>query len=517
MRALHLLLFAVSLLILGPLGCGGSGTSPSASQDALYTCGMHPEVVQPGPGSCPICGMDLTPMGDRTGGSEVVVPSHVVQTMGVRTAVVEPQTLFKHLRTLGEVDVAEDEISVVNLRLSGWAERIHVERTGDRVTKGQRLFDLYSPELVSAQEELLRTRGGPLADAARKRLSLYGISDQDIDGVLKSGVASRTLPIRAPSAGYVLRKDIVEGASVSAGQDLYRIGNLAKVWVNAEVYEFDAPWVSEGQRAQAELSFARGTVLEGKVAYVYPTLNENSRTLRVRLEFDNPGVELKPGMFATVHIEYRRVEDVLAVPREAVLHSGERELVFVAQGKGSFEPREVITGLEADRHLVEILSGLKAGEEVVTSGQFLLDSESQLQEALSKLMSGEEARKEAPTEVYSCPMHPEVVEGEPSRCPKCGMDNVRRTGTAEEIAAAYGAPDAAYVCPMHPSETSDEAGRCGICGMFLEKRGGEAPPEPADRAAGEGAYVCPMHPAETSDGPADCSICGMDLVPRKAE
>ncbi|TNE89318.1 MAG: efflux RND transporter periplasmic adaptor subunit [Deltaproteobacteria bacterium] len=469
---MRFLLLLFTLLALGCAPSSPSGHDHAAGEVQLYTCGMHPEVVQEGPGQCPICGMDLTPMGEKGSSTAVFVEPHVIQTMGVRTAVVTPQTLFKHLRTLGEVDVAEDEVTVVNLRLSGWVERIHVDRTGDAVKRGQRLFDLYSPELVAAQEELLLAGGGPLATSARKKLSLFGIADSDIDAVVSSGKAARTLPIRAPASGFVLHKDVVEGARVSAGQDLYRIGNLSKVWVNAEVYEFDAPWVSEGQRAQAELSFAKGTVLEGKVAYVYPTLNQTSRTLRVRLEFDNPGVSLKPGMFATVYIEYRRVEDVLAVPREAVLHSGERELVFVARGDGHFEPREVTTGLEADHHLVEVLSGLESGEEVVTSGQFLLDSESQLQEALSKLISGDEAREEAPTQVYSCPMHPEVIEGEPSQCPKCGMDNVLRDATPEELEKAYGNAEAAYVCPMHPTETSDEPGRCGICGMFLEKREG---------------------------------------------
>ncbi|MCO4747797.1 MAG: efflux RND transporter periplasmic adaptor subunit [Proteobacteria bacterium] len=464
------MLFLVMSLWLVACGSSNPAADAPAEQAQLYTCGMHPEVVEHAPGSCPICGMDLTPMGETSVDETVHVPSNVVQTMGVRTAPVRSQTLFKHLRTLGEVEVAEDEVSVINLRLSGWVERIHVERTGDPVKAGQRLLDLYSPELVSAQEELLLAGSGPLAESARKKLQLLGITDYDIDAVVAAGSASRTLPIRAPTAGFVLHKDVVEGARVKAGQDLYRIGNLQKIWVNAEVYEFDAPWVEEGQRAQAELSFAKGVVLEGRVAYVYPTLTASSRTLRVRLEFDNPGVGLKPGMFATVHIEYRRLEDAIAVPREAVLHSGTREIVFLAEGNGHFRPREITTGLEADHHLVEVLSGLHEGEEVVTSGQFLLDSESQLQEALAKLISGEEAKEVAPTQVYSCPMHPEVVEGEAGQCPDCGMDLELRDGTEAEILKAHSQAEHAYVCPMHPTETSDEAGRCGICGMFLEKR-----------------------------------------------
>ncbi len=418
-------------------GCGQEPTSngpvePERSEQ-LWTCGMHPQVVQSEPGACPICGMDLTPMGGSTAEAGAVhIDPVVVQNMGVRTSVVERQPIFRHLRTIGEVDVAEDEVSVVNLRYDGWVERIHVDRTGDLVKRGQRLFEIYSPQLVAAQEELLLAlRSGPadsaLARSARRKLDLWNVASNDVEAIVDAGEASRTLPVRAPADGYVLHKDIVEGGRVKAGSDLYRIGDLSSIWVSAEVYEFDAPWVQVGQPAQMELSFQRGTVLEGQVAYIYPTLNERSRTLRVRLEFENPGVALKPGMFTTVYIEYRRLDDVLAIPTEAILHSGERELVFVALGEGRFAAREVTTGLEADHHLTEVLSGLEQGEVVVTSGQFLIDSESQLQEAIAKLLavrSGEAeegADRQEGEGLYTCPMHPEVVQEGPGRCPECGM------------------------------------------------------------------------------------------------
>jgi len=372
-----LTLLALALLVAG---CGAEPPAddhadhdPVAAQAELYTCGMHPQVVQDRPCSCPICGMDLTPMaapdGEEPGtpGSAVMIDPTVVQNMGVRTQRAEQTTVFRHLRTIGEVEVGEDEISVVNLRYSGWVERIRVDRTGDPVQRGQTLFEVYSPELVAAQEELLlalRTQGADsrLATSARRKLELWDLSKRDIDGVVASGDVKRTFSVRAPRSGYVLHKNVVEGARVDAGKDLYRIGNLQRIWVTAEVYEFDAPWVSLDQPAQMALSHQPGEVLEGKVSYIYPTLNPGSRTLSVRLEFDNPGIALKPGMFATVYIQYRRADDVLAIPTEAILHSGKRQLVFVDLGDGSFEPREITTGLVGDRRLTEVTSGLAEGE-----------------------------------------------------------------------------------------------------------------------------------------------------------
>ncbi len=513
---------AALVLALGALGgCGGGGGAAaggSAGQDhgaegaQLYTCGMHPSVVQEGPGTCPICGMDLTPMRDSTaeamemsgdgavdapaggdgerkiaywaspmdptyirdepgkspmgmdlvpvyedelggagsaGGSVVAIDPVVVQNMGVRIAPVVRGSLSRHVRTVGEIEVAEDSISVVNLRYSGWIERIHVDETGQVVRRGQPLFDIYSPELVSAQDEyLLALRAGgpdsPLVRSARRRLELWDLSDRQIQAIADAGEARRTVTIHAPRGGYVLHKDVVEGARVRAGQDLYRIGDLASIWVLAEVYEFDAPWVGEGQAATMELSFAPGETYAGHVAYVYPTLDAGSRTLKVRLEFENPGLALRPGMFATVWIEAQRRDEVLMVPTEAILQGGDRQTVFVAQGQGRYRAQSITTGLSGDNRHTEVLAGLAEGDQVVVSGQFLLDSESQLQEAVAKLLAarleanggggettrgpdrgGPEPAGDAAT-YWTCPMHPEVVQEGPGDCPICGMDLVEK-------------------------------------------------------------------------------------------
>ena len=464
---------------------------------------MDPTFISDTPGRSPM-GMDLVPVyedgGAAGGGSTVSIDPAVVQNMGVRIERVERQSLFRHIRTIGEVEVGEDLVSVVNLRFSGWVERIHVDRTGDLIEAGQPLFDIYSPELVSAQEEYLlalRSQGpkSGLTRSARRKMELLDLDPRDIEAVARTGKVLRALPIRAPRSGYVLHKNVVDGGRVTAGQDLYTIADLSKVWVQAEVYEHDAPWVEVGQPAQMELAYQRGEVIEGSVAYVYPTLNDVARTLTVRLEFPNPDLRLKPGMFATVYIQFRREDDTLVVPTEAILNSGTREIVFVAVGEGRFEPREITTGLVGDRHTTQVLSGLTAGEDVVTSGQFLIDSESQLQEAIAKMLARRSGAASDPADtehgemLYACPMHPEQISHEPGRCPICGMDLEERTATPEELArlrlrlsaAQHGAHDSThageemgvdrYVCPEHPEVHSDKPGRCPIDGTFLEKRG----------------------------------------------
>ena len=546
------LLFA--LVLLGAVaGCGATSDAPATDQAAsveMYTCGMHPQVVRDAPGTCPICGMNLTPMNNSTTpaappsgereiaywrapmdpsyirdkpgrspmgmdlvpvyrdelqseGNLVQISPGVIQQIGVETAPVELTTVFRHIRTIGEVEVGEDEISVVNLRFSGWVEKIYVDRTGDEVKAGQALFAIYSPELVSAQEEYLLAResqgpDAPLTNSARRKLELWDISDRDIEQLEEAGTASRTMTIRAPQKGYVLHKNLVEGGRVNAGMDLYRIGNLQRIWVTAEVYEHDAPWVEVGQPAQLEITNAGDQTVDGEVAYIYPTLNTKSRTLTVRLEFDNPGIKLKPGMFATVFIEYRRRDDTLAVPTAAILHSGRRKLVFIAHGDGRFEPREVVTGLKGDHRLTEITSGLMEGELVVTSGQFLIDSESQLQEALRKILASAKDKKgggeakatepDHPETVWSCPMHPEVLSDDEGRCPRCGMSLEERPGTPAELHKVHGvqAEPGQYTCPMHPEIVSDEPGRCPKCGMFLTVVEGEASlPAEADNTGHE--------------------------------
>ena len=498
----------------------------------LYTCGMHPNVIQEGPGTCPICGMDLTPMKKKGGGKKgegaaadpegtVTVDPVMVQNMGVRVAHVKSGSLSRRVRTIGEVVVAEDLVSVVNLKYSGWVERLYVDQTGVKVRRGQALFSVYSPQLVSAQEEYLLAlrssdkKDSPLVRSARRRLAFWDLGAGTLRRIARRGKAVRTVTITAPRSGYVLHKNVVVGTKVNAGQDLFRIGKLDAIWVHAQVYEWDAPWIRVGQEASMELSYEKGRQYQGKVAYIYPTLSKRTRTLTVRLEFVNPQLQLKPGMFTTVRIDTRHKSDVLIAPTEAIIHSGARNLVFVALAEiGKYEPRQVTTGLVGDGHVTEILSGLKAGEVVVVSGQFLLDSESQLQEAMQKLLAarlqvkGKGGAGKAVV-IWTCPMHPTVVQDTKGTCPACGMDLVQKTVKAKGAGGASKKDPGAkkWTCPLHPRVAEDTAGTCDICGMELtEKKAGAAKTRQS-----KGSWTCPMHPDIVEAKKGACPICGMDL------
>jgi len=294
----------------------------------------------------------------------------------------------------------------VHVKVQGWVEKLYVEYEGEMVKRGQPLLEIYSPELVSTQEELLIAaryrdttgeslfpdvkRGGEgLFEATRRRLELWDIPDRDIDQLLERGTVRKTLTLYAPTRGVVTHLGVRRGMEVGVNDDLYTIADLSRVWVYAEVYEYELPWIAEGQRGVIELSYLPGTALEGKLTYIYPYLDPKTRTARVRLELDNPGGVLKPDMFANVSIEAETRKAVLAVPEEAVIRSGRRDLIVVALGGGRFQPRDVTLGLDTGDGWVEVRSGLREAEQVVTSGQFLIDSESKLQEAVQNLLAGD--------------------------------------------------------------------------------------------------------------------------------
>ena len=390
------------------------GPCPDGSQPLHWVAPMDPNFIRDEPGKSPM-GMDLVPKcSSETIGSsagQVKIDSTVLQNIGVRTERVKQRDLERVIRSAGRVDYDERLVSHVHTKVQGWVEKLYADYEGQMVARGQPLLEIYSPELVSTQEEVLiavryleetkaspfpdvRDGGASLLDAAKQRLALWDVPERDIERLIETGETRKTLTLYAPSSGAVTHLMVREGMEVAPNANLYTIADLSRVWVYANVYEYELPWIEVGQRAIVEISYLPGQSFEGTVTHIDPFLDPNTRTARVRLEHANPKGLLKPEMFANVSIRTDARSDVLAIPEEALIRSGRRNLVFVALGEGRFEPRAVEMGIETGDGWIEISEGLAEGEVIVSSGQFLIDSESKLQESLQKFLSQQE--KEAP-------------------------------------------------------------------------------------------------------------------------
>lgn len=393
------IILIVSLLFLVP-GCRQGQPDKETGHDhepgtlQYWTCGMHPWVILPESGSCPICGMDLVPLDPEKFSGGIAIDPVVVQNMGVRVQEVTSGPLVKTIRTVGIVDYDEENVRDVNTKVSGWIEELYIDSLGARVKQGEPLFSLYSPELYSAQEDyLIASKGGnrSLSEAARTRLDYFDITPEQIAELRKRGEPQKALAVGSPFSGVVIAKHANEGMKIEPGMQVYRIADLSKVWVLVTVYEYQLPFLEEGQDAVMTLPYIPGQTFEGKVVYVYPYLDKKTREAQVRLEFDNADGLLKPGMFTNVELRNRLAAEKTLVPRSAVIDTGARQIAFVSLGEGKFEPRKVEIGVSTDEGRVEVLSGLKPGEKVVTSGQFLLDSEANLRDSLAKMVKGEPA------------------------------------------------------------------------------------------------------------------------------
>jgi Cu(I)/Ag(I) efflux system membrane fusion protein/cobalt-zinc-cadmium efflux system membrane fusion protein len=428
----------------------------------LWTCSMHPFIVVEEPGDCPVCGMALIPKiaeaaaselpGERVvaywrapmnpaeiydapgksamgmdlvpvyedelmGGVVISVDPVVEQNMGVRIKTAERADLARTVHTWGHVTWDETRTYKISPRFSGWIQTLHVNFEGQKVKKGDPLFTVYSPELIATQEEYLNARlrlGGKangynerlLASATRK-LRNYAMDPSEIRRAEKLGRALDTVTVTSPYTGVVVVKDAVEGGYFNAGTTLYTVSDLSQVWVEAHVYEYEVDRVHKGQMATMALPFSPGKKLTGKVAFVYPFMEGRTRDVTVRMEFDNRDGFLKPDMYANVTIETDTGDTGVVIPAEAVLRSGSKETVFVRTAKGRYTPREVTTGITLDDGRIHLLNGIAPGDQVVVSGQFLLDSESQLKEAVAKMM---EVINPAPPEAKPAEAEAEVEE-----------------------------------------------------------------------------------------------------------
>ena len=415
----------------------------------LWTCSMHPQVIQDHPGLCPICHMTLVPLKDnapqqdrpqngtvendkgekkikywwdpmmsppyisKTPGkspmgmelvpvyedsasqstNELRIDPAIVQNMGVRTAEATKATLSQDIDAVGYLIEAEPNVRDITLLISGWARKLYANAEGMHVEKGQPLFDLYSPELNVAVQELIGAKKlsgqtdsstNAIYLAAKRKLELWGLSKDQIASLEREVTPPSVITFQSPTTGEVIQKNVVDGASVKAGDLIYKIVDLKTLWLNAQVFEKDLSSLKIGQSAKAVIG---DSTLEGEIVFIDPRIDTETRTTRVRLQIPNPNLLFKPGMFATISIRQQSAEPVLTVPRESVIDTGKRKIIFIAQQQGTFQLREVETGRSGEPGLIEITSGLSVGDKVVTSGQFLLDSESRLREAVQKFLS----------------------------------------------------------------------------------------------------------------------------------
>jgi Cu(I)/Ag(I) efflux system membrane fusion protein len=402
------------------------GKSPFMDMQLVPKCGEPPTAVKPGaakkplywydpmmpaqhfdkPGKSPFMDMQLVPkypdadakpeaQADAPSGS-IAIDSRIVQTLGIRLARVEAGDFARSVDAVGVVAVDEHRIEAIQVRQPGWVERLEVRAVGDAVRRGQRLAGVYSPDLLATQQEWLiaRRSGDPeLIAAARQRLRLFGVSAAQLARIERSGRSERRVEYYAPFDGYVMALGVRQGAQVEPGAMLFQLAGLGSVWIDADVPETQAAWIKAGDPVEAEVAALPGAAFKGRIDYLYPELATATRTLKVRIVLPNPGLRLRPGMFASVHLRGATQHRVLTIPTEAVIKTGTRSVVIVADDATHFRPARVQVGAEHDGRS-EILGGLQAGQTVVASGQFLIDSEASLRGAFDN-MAGSNAGSQA--------------------------------------------------------------------------------------------------------------------------
>jgi len=425
------------LLIVAGVGAGVGGTiallprhdHPAPAEAAKepaqkWHCAMHPTYVSDKPGDCPICGMKLVPIGagdalapdagrePADGYATVRIDPQRQQLIGLRTATVTRGEIGTAWRTVGRVAVDETRVRKINVKVDGFVEKLYVDFVGKPVRRGEPLFALYSPDLMSAQNEYLlavrtRARLGPasqrtgdeLVQAARRRLQLWDVPRSEIAHLDHGGDPLRTLTLYSPISGVVTAKTVVQGSKLSAGDTPFEITDLSHVWVLADAYESDINRIRVGTPATLRVDALPNRLFRGTVGFVDPLVDPKTRTAKIRVAFKNPGLDLKPDMFGEVSFAGKTREG-LQVPLDAMIDSGSQKVVFLSLGDGRFQPREITTGAQTTE-TVEVLSGLSEGDQVVTRANFLIDSESRLKSALEALAQKAPAQGRAPADPHA--------------------------------------------------------------------------------------------------------------------
>ena len=396
-------------------GAGVEAETVAKDKPLFYRHPMNPEITSPVPAKDDM-NMDYIPVyadgaaADGPAGT-VKIDAVVTQNIGVRTTLAQQKTLTRNIRSIGRVDYDEKRVTRLHPKVDGWIKRLFIDSTGATVRKNSMLMSIYSPQLVSSQQEYLlalknveilkdssfpdiRNGALSLARSSRERLQLLDVPKHQLRDLREKGKIIQNLHIHSPFDGIVIKVGVRQGQYVTPATELYTIADLSRIWVYVDIYEDEIPWVQVGDMADMNVTGIPGRTFSGKVTYIYPYLDAKTRTNKVRLEFANPDLSLKPEMFAHVSLKASRQIDAVVVPSEAIVRTGGREQVFISKGAGKFEPRIVKLGIEADSE-VQIIEGLKAGELVVTSAQFLIDSDSKLNEATAKMLEASKPPSEA--------------------------------------------------------------------------------------------------------------------------
>ena len=457
------------------------GPCPGGQAPLYWKAPMDPSYVRDAPGKSPM-GMDLVPecpsaAVDAPEGA-VIIDSATMQNIGVKTTRLERKDLSRAVRAVGRVAYDERRVAHVHTKVQGWVEKLFVDFVGQEVKRGQPLLEIYSPELVATQEELLiaaryrdateespfddvRGGGESLLEATKRRLALWDIPERDVRRLLETGEVKRTLTLYAPASGVVTSLGVRSGMEVRPNSNLYTIADLSRVWVLADVYEYELPWLELGQMATVELSYLPGEHMEGELTYIAPFLDPKTRTAEVRLELENTSGKLRPEMFGNAVIAGAPRENAVAVPADAVIRSGTRTIAIVALGEGRFEPRDVELGLDTGDGWLEVLSGVEAGDDVVVSSQFLIDSESNLQEAVQKLLAATtEPESEMDHSGHDMP-EAEAAEHSAHQTPSGGEHSMESSGSDPH--AGHSMPDGRSGHSMHEGHSmpDDHSGHGG--------------------------------------------------------
>ncbi|MBL1215160.1 MAG: efflux RND transporter periplasmic adaptor subunit [Ignavibacteriae bacterium] len=549
-RKLLMILIITGVIVIG----GGSyfiffnndDSIQTSEEKQLYTCGMHPEIILEEPGNCPICGMnlvpkksantasnnsgerkilyyrapmdpneiydepgkskmgmDLVPVYEDEGGSSgvVTIDGAVQQSMNVKIDEIKSKSLSTNIITNGIITTDERNEYLVTTKVNGWIEKLYVNYTGQKVKKGQKLIDIYSPELVAAQQELLTAigyseavgesininileSGDALISNTIKKLELLDISKSDIDELIRSKEIKKYMTIYAPIDGTVLMKYVIEGEKIVPGKQLMHIADLSNLWLKADIYESELNKVSLGASAEMRLSYKPSKVYKGKVSFIYPTVDPKTRIVQLRINVPNPNDELKPAMFANVTIKGKDLGEHPVIDETAVLRSGTKSIVILALGEGKFKPLEVQLGAYANGYY-QVLDGLKSGDKIVTSSQFMIDSESSLRAAVNlysstdkdndKMSNSKDASSSKnndedtleSSDIKAMEDH-DMGEHDHASVTNSGSSIVWR-GEIDLAAIDTNKDGKVYQDQMDWNVISDSEGRCPICGMKLKE------------------------------------------------